>query len=135
MAIIRRVTTVLALASLFSGWATTAAAQSASIPSRSTARPDPQIFEVEWKRRTEAWLRPGIEGWVYNPSGYRVGSVLLKVQTLDGASRVTDERSVWVYGHIPSRGRGYFMVPLPADDRATYRIVVDSFDLISLESP
>lgn len=104
-------------------------------PDASAQRPDPRTFEVEWKRRTDPSLRPGIEGWVSNPSNYRVGSVLLRVQTLDGANQVVSERRAWVYGHIPAGGRGQFIIFMPPDDRGTYRIVVDSFDLISQENP
>ena len=99
----------------------------------SAQRPDPQAFQVEWKKRTDPHLRPGIEGWVSNSSSYRVGSMLLKVETLDSANRVTSERTVWVYGHVPAGGRAFFVVPLRPDDNETYRISIASYDLISRE--
>ena len=99
------------------------------------SRPQPQDFKIEWKKRTDPFQRPGIEGWVANPSGYRVGSMQLKVETIDADNKVSAERKVWVYGHVPAGGRAFFVVPLQPDDRATYRITVDSFDLIALESP
>jgi hypothetical protein len=96
-------------------------------------RPDPKSFQVDWKKRTDPHLRPGIEGWVSNSSNYRVGSMLLKVETLDGANQVTAERTVWVYGHVPAGGRAFFVVPLRPDDNETYRISVASYDLIARE--
>lgn len=99
----------------------------------SAQRVDPQSFQVEWKKRTDPHLRPGLEGWVSNSSNYRVGSMLLKVETLDGANQVTAERSVWVYGHVPAGGRAFFVVPLRPDDMETYRISVTSYDLIARE--
>lgn len=127
MTIYRGLTLALACVTLGAAFATGAAADEG-------ARPTPQSFEVEWKRRTDPHLRPGIEGWVHNPSGYRVSSVQLRVQVVE-ADRVVSEKNTWVYGHIPAGGRGFFVIPLAPDDRATYRIVVDSFDLISRESP
>jgi hypothetical protein len=96
--------------------------------------PTPQTFQIEWKKRTDPHLRPGIEGWVTNPTNYRVGSMQLKVQTVDAANQVTAERKVWVYGHVPPTGRAFFVIPLAPSDSGNYRILVDSFDLIALES-
>lgn len=96
--------------------------------------PKAQTFQIEWKKRTDPHLRPGIEGWVSNPTNYRVGSMLLKVQTIDAGSQVTAERKVWVYGHVPPSGRAFFVVPLVPSDTGNYRILVDAFDLIALES-
>ena len=99
----------------------------------SAQRPDAQSFQIEWKKRTDPHLRPGIEGWVSNSSSYRVGSMLLKVETLDGANQVIAERSVWVYGHVPAGGRAFFVVPLKPDDNEIYRISISSYDLIARE--
>jgi hypothetical protein len=104
-------------------------------PYASAQRVDPETLTVEWKRRTEVWVRPGLEGWVYNPSTYRIGSVRLKVQKLDGANQVVSERHTWVYGHVPAGGRTQFVIPLEPQDSAIYRISVESFVLISQESP
>lgn len=127
MRIVRRLTMMMACAMLVATTATGVVADGAD-------RPTPQSFEVEWKRRTDPYLRSGIEGWVYNPSGYRVSSVLLRVQVVE-ADRVVSEKRAWVYGHIPPGGRGFFVIPLSPEDRGNYRIIVDSFDLISRESP
>jgi hypothetical protein len=104
-------------------------------PDASAQRPVPETFQIEWKKRTDPWVRPGIEGWVHNPSNYRVGNMSLKLQTLDANNQVIGEKRIWVYGHVPAGGRSQFVVPLSRDDQATYRIVVDAFDLISQEGP
>ena len=108
------------------------------VPSHAAAQaghPRPHDFQIEWKRRTDPFQRPGLEGWVMNPSSFRVGSMLLKVETVDAENKVSGERKVWVYGHVPANGRAFFVVPLTPDDRASYRITVDSFDVISREGP
>ncbi|MBI2216201.1 MAG: hypothetical protein HYU51_02790 [Candidatus Rokubacteria bacterium] len=98
--------------------------------------PRADTLRVEWKKRTDPWLRPAVEGYVHNPSSYRIGTVLLTVQLVDGARRVVSERTAWVYGNIPAGDRGYFVVPiLPGDAGNDYRITVESFVLISRESP
>jgi hypothetical protein len=104
-------------------------------PQASAQRPSPETFQIEWKRRSDPWVRPGIEGWVHNPSNYRVGSMSLKLQTLDASNQVVSEKRVWVYGHVPANGRSSFVIPLSRDDQTTYRIVVDAFDLIAQEGP
>jgi hypothetical protein len=101
----------------------------------SAQRPTPETFRVEWKRRTDPWVRPGIEGWVHNPSSFRVGSMSLKLQKLGDDDQVVSEKRVWVYGHVPAGGRTSFVIPLSREDQSNYRIVVDAFDLISQEGP
>ena len=97
--------------------------------------PRPQSFRVEWEPRTDPGSRPGVEGYVYNDSEYRVGSVRLRLEILEAASQqVVGERFSWVYGHVPPRGRTFFVVPPPGPGQ-TYRITVESFDLIARESP
>jgi hypothetical protein len=94
----------------------------------------PDSFRVEWVVRTDPWVKPGVEGYVYNNSIYRVGNVRLRVQTLDGANQQVSERFSWVYGNIDARGRAYFVLPLPSAGH-TYRITVVSCDPISREAP
>lgn len=106
---------------------------SAQLAQAQTVSPDPQIFPVEWQPRS-GQLRPGVEGYVYNYSGYRVGSVRLKVEVLDPQGRVTRQQFGWVYGSIDSGGRGYFTLP-PLKPAETYRIAVESFDLLSRQAP
>jgi hypothetical protein len=89
-------------------------------------------LRVEWERSTAAWKRPSIEGYVYNDSSYRIGSVRLRVESLDGENRVVGERLAWVYGNINAGGRWYFSVPLPSGD--AFRVTVESFHLVARET-
>ncbi len=95
--------------------------------------PTTQSFQVEWQPRG-AHMMPGIDGYVYNSSEYRVGNVRLKVEVLDAASSPIREQFAWVYGAIDAGGRGYFRLRLPGPGE-TYRIYVESFDLLSRQTP
>lgn len=94
--------------------------------------PAPSSFRVEWERRTGFW-RPAVEGYVYNESDYRIGNVRLRVTVLDDAGKPLTEKSGWVYGAIDARGRGHFVLPLPESGQ-TYKIAVDSFDLLARQA-
>jgi hypothetical protein len=128
MILVRRLAVVAVSAAVIATAAAKVGAQSADPP---TARSS----EIEWKRRIDPHLRPGIEGWVSNPSGYRVASVPRRDDVLDRDNRVVEERRAWVYGHVPAGGRGFFVIALAPDDKSSDRIAVDSFDLISREAP
>jgi hypothetical protein len=93
-----------------------------------------ESFRVEWARRTEPWMKPGVEGYVYNDSVYRVSNVRLRIEVLDGANQRVGERFGWVYGSIDPGGRGYFVLP-PPEAGHTYLITVVSFDPISRQAP
>jgi hypothetical protein len=93
-----------------------------------------RALRVEWRRVDEPWRRKTIEGYVYNDSAYRVGSVRLRVVTLDSAEQPIGETFAWVYGNIASGGRWPFSLPLPrAGD--TFRVSVESFVLVAREGP
>jgi hypothetical protein len=91
-------------------------------------------LRVEWQRTTEAWRRPGIEGYVYNDSPYRIGGVRLRLETLGASDQAVGETFGWVYGNIRSGSREYFLLPLPPRGE-TFRVTVVSFHLIARESP
>lgn len=93
-----------------------------------------ESFRVEWTTRTDAWVKPGIDGYVYNDSVYRVSNVRLRVETLDQTNQRISERFSWVYGNIDARGRGHFVLPPPAAG-GTYRITVVSCDPVAREAP
>jgi hypothetical protein len=96
-----------------------------------------QSLRVEWQRTTESWRRPGVEGYVYNDSSYRIGGVRLRLQTLDASDQVVSETFGWVYGNIRASSRAYFLVPLPpgSDTVQRFRVTVESFHPIARESP
>jgi len=105
----------------------------AKLAQAQTVGPSPQAFQVEWQARA-GHMKPGIEGYVYNPSNYRVGSVRLKIEVLDNTGRVIREQFAWVYGVIDAGGRAYFLLQ-PLGREETCRIAVESFDLLSRQSP
>jgi hypothetical protein len=106
---------------------------SAEIAHAQRLAPSPESFQLEWRPRSEHMM-PGIEGYVYNPSDYRIGSVRLKVEVLDKDGRVKRLEFAWVYGVIDAGGRGYFVLR-PLRPEETCRITVESFDLLSRQAP
>ena len=86
-------------------------------------------LRIEWDR---AQIRPGIEGYVYNDSPYRIGLVRLRVITREESGQAPGELLAWVYGNVPARGRCYFSVRVPKA-REIVAITVESFKLIARE--
>jgi hypothetical protein len=99
-----------------------------------THRDIAQSLRVEWQRTTEPWRRPGIEGYVYNDSPYRIGGVRLRLETLGVSDQVVSQTFGWVYGNIRAGGRTYFLIPLPSGGEPL-RVTVESFHSIARESP
>jgi hypothetical protein len=95
--------------------------------------PQPQSFRIEWARLPPT-MRPGVEGYVYNDSRWRVTNVRLRVQVLDGSGRVVRESVAAVWGNVVPHGRAFFKLP-PLADHESYELAVTSFDLISQEGP
>src|SRR2546427_12447486 len=48
----------------------------------------------------------------YNDSTFRIGSVRLRVEALDGANQVLNEALHWAYVDVPARGRGAYVGPV-----------------------
>jgi hypothetical protein len=109
----------------------------AGIAQAQSGTPKPESFRVDWERRSDFW-RPAVHGYVHNDSDYRVGNIQLRVESLDASNSRVNTQTVWVYGVINARDRGYFVLPLPEPGN-TYRITVESFDLMArqprLEGP
>ena len=89
-------------------------------------------LRVEWSPLSEEWTRPRLVGHVYNDSTYRVGSVRLRLESLDGSNQVIRETLAWIYVDVPARGRAYFSVPRPSGAES-FRVSVESFVLIARE--
>ena len=95
---------------------------------------DPRVataLRVEWERVAD---RPGIEGYVYNDSTYRIGLVRLSILSRDEPSQTPTPTLAWVYGNVPARGRWYFRVRLPAS-REVVKVSIESFTLIARDLP
>lgn len=73
-----------------------------------------------------------VEGYVYNPSPWRITNVRLQVDSLDSSGTLLASAGGWVWGDVPARKRGYFYVPISAP-AATYRPSVQRFDKVMLE--
>lgn len=93
-----------------------------------------QLLRLEWQPTTETWRRPSLTGFLYNDSTYRIGSVRLRVEALDGANQVLSETLAWTYVNVSARSRGPFTVARPKVGE-TFRITVESFVLIAREPP
>src|SRR6267378_2359334 len=77
--------------------------------------PQPDSFRIEWARR-QPWMRPGVDGYVYNDSVWRVSNVRLRVRVVDGSGGVVRESYTWVLGDVTSGGRSFFVLPVIAVD-------------------
>jgi hypothetical protein len=91
-------------------------------------------LRVEWEPGSDKWGPPRLVGYVYNDSTFRIGSVRLRVETLDGADRVVGETLAWIYVNVPARNRAYFSVRRPSGGEL-FRLTVESFVLIAREAP
>jgi hypothetical protein len=91
-----------------------------------------RLLRVEWEPSTETWTRPRIVGYVYNDSLYRIGSVRLRLQSLDASNQVIRETLAWIYVDVPARNRAFFSVPRPSGAEG-FRVTVESFVLIARE--
>jgi hypothetical protein len=100
-------------------------------PVASAQPPDPRVAEalrVEWQPSTE---RPGIEGFVYNDSPYRIGLVRLQIMSRE-PGRAPTPSLAWLYGNVPARGRWPFSVRVPRT-REVVSVAIESFHLIARE--
>jgi hypothetical protein len=91
-----------------------------------------RLLRVEWAPLSEEWTRPRLVGHVYNDSIYRIGSIRLRLQSLDASDQVIRENLAWIYVDVPARGRAYFSVNRPAGAQS-FRVSVESFLLIARE--
>jgi hypothetical protein len=96
--------------------------------------PAGSAFRVEWNVPPLPPSRAKLEGYVYNDSLYRVTNVRLRVVALDGSGDAEGETWGWVFGDVPAGGRAYFALPL-SKPAATYRVTVNSFDVVSGGAP
>lgn len=86
---------------------------------------------MEWQRTTD---RPGIEGFVYNDSSYRIGLVRLQIMSREDPGQAPTPMLAWVYGNVPARSRWPFSVRVPRT-REVVSVAIESFHLIAREPP
>jgi hypothetical protein len=85
-----------------------------------------QYFTLDWEAGQYRG-RPIVSGYLRNNYGLSAGNVRLLVESLDVAGQVASTTIGYVSGLVPSGGRVYFEVPLPAPAPA-YRVNVLSWD-------
>lgn len=112
-------TRVLAAAAAVLALLLVAGAASAQVADPAVAKQ----LRVEWEKLTD---RPGIEGYVYNDSPYRIGLVRLNVVSREAPSQAPTSSLAWVYGNVPARGRWPFRVRMPAS-REVLEVSIESF--------
>ena len=91
------------------------------------------LLRVESESGTDKWGPRRLVGYIYNDSTFKIGSVRLRLETLDPSDRVIGETLAWVYVSVPARSRAYFSVRRPTGGDA-FRLTVESFVLISREA-
>jgi hypothetical protein len=91
-----------------------------------------KLLRVEWEQVNEACCPPRLVGQIHNASTYRVGSVRLRVETLDGSNQVVRETLAWIYVSVPARGNAQFSLRRPSGE--AFRLSVESFVLIARET-
>jgi hypothetical protein len=92
-------------------------------------RPANGSFHVSWEPETDS-VTPRIEGRVQNDSRFRVTDVRLRVEGLDAAGQPVGRTFAWAFGDIGPGGDTSFVVE-GMHGAVTYRIAVDSFDVVS----
>jgi len=79
-------------------------------------------------------MRPGVDGYLYNDSRWRVTNVRVRAQVVDGSGSVLRESVVSVFGNAVPGARTFFVLP-PIREAESYQLKVMTFDLISHEAP
>ena len=97
-----------------------------------SSTPSPESFRIEWNRRP-GWMRPGVDGYLYNESRWRVTNVRVRAQVVDGSGSVLRETVVSVFGNAVPGVRTFFVLP-PLKEAESYQLKVLTFDLISQEA-
>lgn len=92
-----------------------------------------RLLRIEWEPTADVFGPPRLAGHIYNDSPYRVGSIRLRVESLDASSQVLSETLAWVYVTVPARSRAYFSLRRPPGGE-TFRLAVESFVLIAREA-
>jgi hypothetical protein len=91
-----------------------------------------QMLRLEWQQVNEACCPPRLVGQIYNGSTYRISSVRLRVEALDGSNQVLRESLAWIYVSVPARGNAQFSLRRPSGE--AFRLSIESFVLIARET-
>jgi len=96
-------------------------------------RPAPGSFRFEWARRSPS-MRPGVDGYVYNDSNWRVTNLRVRAVVVDAAGATVRESVVSVWGNAVPGTRTFFVLPALREGEI-YQLTVVSFDLVSEQTP
>jgi len=100
---------------------------------QSTGRPTSESFRIEWERRPPS-MRPGVDGYIYNDSRWRVTNLRVRAVVVDAAGTTVRETVVSVWGNAVPGTRTFFVLPAIGEGQV-YQLTVISFDLISEQNP
>jgi hypothetical protein len=100
---------------------------------QSPGRPTPESFRIEWERRSPS-MRPGVDGYIYNDSRWRVTNVRVRAVVVDAAGATVRESVVSVWGNAVPGTRTFFVLPAIGEGQI-YQLTVVSFDLIAEQNP
>jgi hypothetical protein len=100
---------------------------------QSTGRPTSESFRIEWVRRPPS-MRPGVDGYIYNDSRWRVTNLRVRAVVVDAAGSTVRETVVSVWGNAVPGTRTFFVLPAIGEGQV-YQLTVISFDLISEQNP
>ncbi len=105
----------------------------AAAQAQSPGRPTSESFRIEWVRRPPS-MRPGVDGYIYNESRWRVTNLRVRAVVVDAAGAVVRESVVSVWGNAVPGARTFFVLPSLGEGEI-YQLTVTTFDLISEQAP
>jgi hypothetical protein len=108
-------------------------AAAAIAQAQTSARPTTESFRIEWERRPPS-MRPGVDGYIYNDSRWRVTNLRIRAVVVDAAGNQVRESTVSVWGNAVPGTRTFFVLPSIGEGQI-YQLTVVSFDLISEQTP
>jgi hypothetical protein len=100
---------------------------------QSSGRPTSESFRIEWVRRSPS-MRPGVDGYIYNDSRWRVTNLRVRAVVVDAAGATVRESVVSVWGNAVPGTRTFFVLPALGEGQI-YQLTVVSFDLIAEQNP
>ena len=108
-------------------------AAAASAQAQGSSRPTVESFRIEWVRRPPS-MRPGVDGYIYNESRWRVTNIRVRAVVVDAAGATVRESIVSVWGNAVPGTRTFFVLPSIGEGEV-YQLTVTTFDLISEQTP
>src|SRR5438552_13787797 len=82
----------------------------ATAQAQGPGRPTSESFRIEWVRRPPS-MRPGVDGYIYNDSRWRVTNIRVRAVVVDPAGTVVRESVVSVWGNAVPGTRTFFVLP------------------------